>query len=57
MAKSKTIEVQGVSIAIEQVQEEDYISLTDIAKKSDSESKHLIISWLKNTSTVQYLEA
>ncbi len=57
MAKSKTIEVQGVSISIEQIREEDYISLTDIAKKSDSESKHLIISWLKNTSTVQYLEA
>lgn len=56
MANKKNIEVQGLTIGIEQFNEEDYISLTDIARKSDSESKHLIISWLKNTSTIQYLE-
>ena len=41
---AKKIEVEGISVSIEQIREEDYISLTDIAKKSDSESKHLIIS-------------
>ena len=54
---AKKIEVEGISVSIEQIREDDYISLTDIAKKSDSESKHLIISWLKNTATIQYLEA
>ncbi len=53
----KTIEVQGLLIAIEEIRETDYVSLTDIARKSDSESKHLIISWLKNASTILYLEA
>lgn len=56
MAERKVIQVQGIAVSVEQVRQEDYICLTDIAKKSDSESKHLIISWLKNISTIQYLE-
>lgn len=57
MAIRKSIEVQGVTISIEEVNESDYISLTDLARKSGSDSKHLIISWLKNASTILYLEA
>jgi hypothetical protein len=34
----------------------NYISLTDIAKKSDTEAKVLIISWLKNRNTQEFLE-
>lgn len=43
MAKSKTkIEVQGLQIQLTEFQKRDYISLTDIAKHSDSEP-HFII--------------
>ena len=58
MAKKKnTIEVQGLVIRIDDVNEKDYISLTDIAKQSDKqESKFLIMSWLKNNSTLEFLE-
>ncbi len=48
--------VQGLTISVEQVNEEDYVSLTDIAKKSDSRSDILIASWMKNSSTLEFLE-
>ncbi len=55
MAK-KTLTVKGLTIHIEQVNERDFISLTDISKQSDKETKFLIISWLKNLSTLEFLE-
>jgi hypothetical protein len=55
MSKQK-INVQGLTITIEQVKDSDYISLTDIAKKSDKEARFLIMSWLKNRSTLEFLE-
>ena len=54
--KKKTINVQGLSITIEQVKENDYVSLTDIAKQSDKEARFLIMSWIKNSSTLEFLE-
>ncbi len=51
----KTITVQGLTIAIEQVEETDYISLTDIAKQSSSEPRFVIQNWLKNANTISYL--
>jgi hypothetical protein len=55
MAKQK-LNVRGLFITIEQIKESDYISLTDIAKQSDKEARFLIISWLKNRSTLEFLE-
>lgn len=55
MSKQK-LNVQGLTITIEQVKDTDYISLTDIAKKSDKEARFLIMSWLKNRSTLEFLE-
>ncbi len=55
MSKQK-INVQGLTITIEQVKDADYISLTDIAKKSDSRADILIASWMKNSSTLEFLE-
>ncbi len=52
MAKKK-IEVQGLEITINK---DDYISLTDLAKKSDSEARFIIRSWLKNSNTLEFLE-
>lgn len=55
MAK-KTITVQGLTISIEQLKESDYVSLTDIAKLSDSRADILIASWMKNSATLEFLE-
>ena len=57
MAKKK-IEVRGLTIRIEQINEGDYISLTDIAKQSEKSRPGILISsWMKNSSTLEYLEA
>lgn len=53
--KKKTINVQGLAITIEQVKEDDYISLTDIAKQSTEEPRFVIQNWMKNNSTISYL--
>lgn len=43
-------------IQVERVRESEYISLTDIAQQSDrEESKYLIVNWLKNHSTIDFL--
>jgi hypothetical protein len=55
MPKQK-IKVQELEIRIEKFAVGNYISLTDIAKKSDTEAKVLIISWLKNRNTQEFLE-
>ena len=56
--KKQTITVKGLTIAVEQVHEKDYISLTDIAKQDkEQRAGELIRSWMKNTATLEYLEA
>lgn len=53
--KKQSFEVQGVKI---EINEKDYISLTDIAKgQSDKRSSVLIGAWLQNQKTLQFLEA
>lgn len=54
MAKQK-INVQGLSITIEEIKDSDYISLTDIAKQSTDEPRFIIQNWLKNSNTITYL--
>ncbi len=57
MAKKK-INVKGSVITILEQTESDYISLTDIAKSSTNhEPFEAINSWLRNESTVTFLEA
>ena len=57
MAKKK-LKVQGLTIRIEPVNNDDYISLTDIAKQSEKSRPGILISsWMKNSSTLEYLEA
>ncbi len=51
------ITVEGLSIAIEQIREADYISITDIAKQSNDVAAKLISNWMKNGATLLYLEA
>lgn len=54
MAKQK-ITVKGLDVKIKRENGNDYISLTDIAKKSTDEPRFIIRSWMKNTNTIEYL--
>jgi hypothetical protein len=54
--KQTTIEVQGAAITILSSQQEDYISLTDIARYKDSErTDYIIQNWLRNRNTIEFL--
>ncbi len=50
------INVQGLSISIEKNARGDYNSLTDIAKQSERKAGLIIIDWLRNRSTLRFLE-
>ena len=53
----KKIEVQGLQIRIEPVNDNDYISLTDIAKQSAEMRPAVTIqSWLRNSNTILFLD-
>jgi hypothetical protein len=45
--------VQGIEISITSVNQEDYISLTDMIKAKDGE--FVISDWLRNRDTIEYI--
>jgi len=50
------INVSGTDISIFKKNDEDFISLTDIAKiKNSEEPRFVIINWLRNRNTVEFL--
>ena len=53
MGKKETIQVQGADIAIISVRNDDYISLTDMARSQMEE--HIIIKWLSLKNTIEYI--
>lgn len=58
MSKSKksTIDVRGTAVAIVFHADNDYISLTDIAKhKEPDRADHVIQNWMRNRNTVEFL--
>ena len=56
MAKNKKINVQGVDILLYQEHQNDYISLTDIARHKDStHTDDLIKNWMRNRNTIELL--
>lgn len=58
MAKKQTsLIVEGVKIRLYQEKKEDFISLTDIAKKFNERSGQLILNWLRNRNTISFLGA
>ncbi|WP_052600193.1 KilA-N domain-containing protein [Aureispira sp. CCB-QB1] len=58
MAKKKTsLTVQGTKIRLYQEKAEDFISLTDIAKKFNPRTGQLILNWLRTRSTISFLGA
>ncbi len=56
MAKNSKINVQGVDIVLYKNEQNDYISLTDIARYKDSQNTDAIIqNWMRNRNTVELL--
>ncbi len=56
MSKQSKIEVLSTSVAFYRHREEDFISLTDIARHKNRESTGLVIShWLSSRSTVEFM--
>lgn len=51
-----TIDVRGTEIRVVRHQDEDYISLTDIAKSKNADHPDdLIRNWLRNRNTLELL--
>jgi len=51
-----TVNVKGTAITVLVHREQDYISLTDIARHKDSErTDYLISNWLRNRNTIEFL--
>jgi hypothetical protein len=56
MAKPlSALTVQGIEIKFYTVSDEDYISLTDMARKFNEKTDVLIANWLRNRNTVEFL--
>jgi hypothetical protein len=49
------INVQQTDVTILKINEEDYISLTDIAKFKSNEPTDVIANWMRNRNTIEYL--
>lgn len=55
MTKNEII-VQGINVRYNQINENDYICLTDLAKaKNPNHSGQVINNWLRNYSTIKYI--
>jgi len=56
MKKQETVNVQGTAIAVLTQREDDYISLTDMAKYKNADATGLVIShWLSTRYTVEFM--
>ncbi|MCD6346385.1 MAG: KilA-N domain-containing protein [Bacteroidales bacterium] len=55
MKKNQKINVKGSNIAVFQSKEQDYISLTDIAKHKTNDTSAVIGNWMRNRNTIEFL--
>ena len=56
MAQKRKIEVQGTEIVIYAANNEDFISLTDIARYRDADrSDYILQNWMRNRSTIDLM--
>lgn len=57
MNKNIKITVQNIDITITTIKDEDYISLTDMVKARDDDSRaaDVIKNWIRNRSTIEFL--
>ena len=51
----RTIDVNGTEVVIFSQKENDYISLTDIARYKDTRTDDIIKNWLRNRTTIEFL--
>lgn len=55
-ARKATVSVKGTEITVLSYREEDYISLTDIARhRNPDHTDDLIRNWLRNRNTIEFL--
>jgi KilA-N domain len=57
MAKQTLLSVDGTEIRFYNEQENDFLSMTDIAKRFNERTGQLIQNWLRTQSTIEYLGA
>ncbi len=55
MVKTSILTVQGISVAMTVINDNDYISLTDMIKAKDGD--FFISDWLRNRNTLEYIGA
>ncbi|MBL7704422.1 MAG: KilA-N domain-containing protein [Taibaiella sp.] len=56
MAKNKRIQVEGLEIVLYEDNQQDFISLTDIARYRDTErSDYILQNWMRNRSTIEFI--
>jgi len=56
MQKNKKIEVKGMEISLLQKNNDNYISLTDIARYKDVErTDYILQNWMRNRDTIEFL--
>ena len=56
MAKNKSITVNGIEIVLYNQNNQDFISLTDIARFKDVDrSDYILQNWLRNRSTLEFI--
>ncbi|MDQ7062067.1 MAG: KilA-N domain-containing protein [Sulfurimonas sp.] len=54
--KQNKIIVQNISVSLIKINNEDFVSLTDIAKsKNSGEPKDVVKNWLRNKNTIEFL--
>jgi len=53
--KNKKIAVKGNEITVIATNEQDYISLTDIAKYKTDDTSAVIANWMRNRNTIEFL--
>jgi len=54
--RKSIIEVKGAAITVVSQPEQDFISLTDIARFKDSErTDYIIQNWMRNRNTIEFL--
>ena len=55
MSENKKIQVLGSEITLVQIEQQDFISLTDIAKHKTDDSSATIGNWMRNRNTIEFL--
>lgn len=54
--RSQKLSVLGADILIKKIDQDDFLSLTDIAKYKDPERAEFVIqNWMRNKNTIEYL--